>query len=242
MRRGTSSAGLRGDARFLVCYVGIMGPQDGVDRLLRAAHHFVYVLGRRDTRFGLLGYGDSLLQLRRQATELGLDPWVVFTGRVSQEEIHRWLSSAHIGVTPDPRNEFNDRSTMNKTLEYMAHEVPVVASDLTETRRSAGGAAIYVDDEVAMAEAIATLLDDPARRKELGHRGRARIEGDLSWRHQAPRLVRAYRSLIRLTDDQGRQSPKPSENQAGPEGHALGTDEAKPVVASRSRRGLGGAE
>ncbi|WP_233507509.1 glycosyltransferase family 4 protein, partial [Jiangella anatolica] len=205
MRRGEPHPELRGGREFLVCYIGIMGPQDGVDRLLDAAAHYVHVLGRTDTRFALLGYGDSLDDLRAQCTRLGLDEWVTFTGRVDQAELGRWLSTADVGVTPDPPCEFNHRSTMNKTLEYMAHEVAVVATDLRETMRCAGPAAEYVPDgdPVVMAKTIAMLLDDPNRRARMGATGRQRIETELAWQLQARDYVALYNGLLDVTSNGG---------------------------------------
>ncbi|MFJ3403645.1 glycosyltransferase family 4 protein [Promicromonospora sp. NPDC090134] len=194
MRRGDPEPGARDLGKHLVCYVGIMGSQDGVDRLLAAIEHVVRVRGRTDVRFALLGFGDALEGLRADCTRRGLDLWVHFTGRVDHVAIGRWLSSADLGVTPDPPNEFNDRSTMNKTLEYMAHELPVVATDLTETRRSAGDAGRYVagSDPAAFGDAILEILDDPDRARRMGLAGRARIEGELSWRLQAETYVRVF--------------------------------------------------
>ncbi|NYF99023.1 glycosyltransferase family 4 protein [Janibacter cremeus] len=197
MKRGGQHPTLRRSRKHLICYVGIMGPQDGVDNLLVAIDCFVHHLGRRDTHFALLGFGDSAAALRDDCTSRGLDPWVTFTGRVDHEEISRWLSTADIGVTPDPPNEFNHRSTMNKTLEYMAHEVPVVAVDLRETRRCADDAAVYVSgtDRLEAAQAMSDLLDDPVRREHMGRRGRARIEGELAWRTQAREYVQVFDAL-----------------------------------------------
>lgn len=197
MKRGDEHAELRGGKAHLVCYVGIMGPQDGVGALLAAIDAYVHGLGRQDARFALLGFGDSLEDLQAESTIRGLDPWVTFTGRVDHEELGRWLSTADVGVTPDPQNEFNHRSTMNKTLEYMAHEVPVVATDLRETRRCAGEAADYVsgNDPMETARAIASLLDDPARRAEMGRIGRTRIENELAWSLQARAYVGVFDDL-----------------------------------------------
>jgi glycosyltransferase involved in cell wall biosynthesis len=107
------------------------------------------------------------------------------------------LSTADIGLSPDPKNPLNDVSTMNKTMEYMAFELPVVAFDLVETRVSAGGAAVYAEpnriDEYA--RAIVELLDDEPRRKEMGQLGRLRIEHELAWPHQAPSYVGVYDRL-----------------------------------------------
>lgn len=197
MRRTVEHPELRGGFPHLVCYVGIMGPQDGVDALLAAIDAYVHELDRQDARFVLLGFGDSLEDLRAECSRRGLDRWVTFTGRVDHEELGRWLSTADLGVTPDPQNEFNHRSTMNKTLEYMAHEMAVVATDLEETRRCAADAAVYVsgDDPTETAHAIAELLDDPDRRREMGRAGRVRIETELAWSIQARAYVGVFDEL-----------------------------------------------
>lgn len=198
MRAGEPDPELCHGPDHLVCYVGIMGPQDGVASLVDSIEAFVFDLDRRDTHFALLGFGECLDELQAACTERGLDEWVTFTGRVEHEEISRWLSSAHVGVTPDPLTPFNDCSTMNKTLEYMAHGVPVVATDLKETRRCAGGAAVYVsgDDPVESAQAISDLLDAPGLRLQMGLIGRYRIEHDLSWDDQARNYVATLDALM----------------------------------------------
>lgn len=197
MRRQEPDLALKHGREHLVCYLGIMGPQDGVDRLLGAVDHYVNALGRSDAHFALMGFGDCLADLRAQCTALGLDDHVTFTGKVGPPEIARWLSTADLGVTPDPVNDFNDKSTMNKTLEYMAYELPVIGFDLTENRWSAGEAALVVedDDDAALARGIAELLDDPQRRARMGAAGRKRIEETLHWSAQAEAYVRVFSRL-----------------------------------------------
>jgi len=199
MRREEPNVPLRHGKRFLVCYLGIMGPQDGVDRLLGAIDHYVHVLGREDTHFGLLGFGDCLEEYQAQCRQLGLSDYVTFTGKVGPVEISEWLSTADLGVTPDPKCDFNDKSTMNKTLEYMAYELPVVGFDLIENRRSAGDAGLHVaeNDDAALAAAIVELLDDPDRRVWMGTVGRKRIEDSLRWSAQEPAYLDVFRSLQR---------------------------------------------
>ncbi len=197
MYRGEPVPELRHGRAHLVCYLGIMGPQDGVDRLLGAIDVLVHTLGRTDVHFGLLGFGDCLEELRETVRRRELDDVVTFTGRADAGVIHEWLSTADLGVTPDPPNRFNDLSTMNKTLEYMAHELPVVSFALTENSRSAGEAGLVVDDDdEALATAIADLLDDPDRRRAMGKVGRARIESQLSWQSQVGTYVGVFDRLL----------------------------------------------
>jgi asparagine synthase (glutamine-hydrolysing) len=175
-----------------------MGPQDGVDLALRAAAELKHA-GRDDVQFVFMGKGDSTEELRELAIELDIDDRVVFTGRVPDDVVSEVLSTADLGLCPDPLNPLNDVSTMNKTMEYMAFELPVVAFDLKETRVSADRAAVYVRpiDVRAYADAIADLLDDPERREQMGRWGRKRIVDVLAWTHQAPRYVGAYDRLTR---------------------------------------------
>jgi len=198
MRRGATHPELRQGRSHLCCYLGVMGPQDGVDLALQAAAHFIHVLGRDDCHFAILGGGDCWPQLRELVDELGLDGYVTMPGRVTDEELFAYLSTAEIGLSPDPFNPLNDVSTMNKTMEYMAFELPVVAFDLKETRVSAGNAGLYVpsNDVAAYARAIADLIDDPDRRHRMGALGRKRVEGVLAWEHQAPRYVGVYEQLV----------------------------------------------
>jgi glycosyltransferase involved in cell wall biosynthesis len=200
MRPGSAVPALRAGRQHLVAYLGIMGPQDGVDGVLRVAERVVRHHGRTDVRFALLGFGDCLEDLRKQCTELGLDDYVEFTGRVGPTEIGRYLSTAAVGLSPDPLSPLNDVSTMNKTMEYMAYGLPVVAYRLTETVVSGGECAVYIEpgDETGFADTLVDLLDDPDRRAALGAAGRHRAERDLDWRPQAAAYVSVFDGLFGL--------------------------------------------
>ena len=174
-----------------------MGPQDGVDIVVRAADVVVHRLGRDDIAFTLIGKGDCFDELVALRDELGLAGHVEFTGRAPDELVGRILSTADVGLSPDPKNPLNDVSTMNKTMEYMAFELPVVAFDLRETRVSAGDAGVYVEpnDVHKYAAAIVALMDDEPRRAMLGKLGRARVEQELAWDHQARAYLGVYRRV-----------------------------------------------
>ncbi len=189
---------LRKGKPHLCCYLGVMGPQDGVDLLIRAVDVIVHRLGRTDCQFAVLGFGDCEAELRQLSSDLGLDDWVVFTGRADDRMITEYLSTADLGISPDPRNDFNNRSTMNKVLEYMAMGLPVVAFDLDETRVSAADAGEYAvpNDVEALARSIIGLLDDSSRREDMGRRARERIDLELGWEHQAPRYTGVYDGLL----------------------------------------------
>lgn len=125
-------ARLRRGREHLVAYIGVMGPQDGVDIVLKLADIVVNKLGRHDTAFTIMGSGDCFNDLVAMRDRLGLQDVVEFTGRVPDETVAAVLSTAAVGISPDPKNSFNDLSTMNKTMEYMAFALPVIAFDLRD--------------------------------------------------------------------------------------------------------------
>jgi glycosyltransferase involved in cell wall biosynthesis len=198
LRRGPAYPELRRGRRYLVAYIGVMGPQDGVDNVVRAADVVVNQLGRDDIAFTLIGSGDCFDGLVALREELGLAGHVEFTGRVPDELVTRILSTADAGLSPDPLNPLNDLSTMNKTMEYMAFELPVVAFDLRETRISSGEAGVYVQPNNVheYAKAIVELMDDEPRRLKLGTLGRERVERELAWSYQERAYLGVYRRVL----------------------------------------------
>lgn len=188
---------LRRGKRYLAAYVGVMGPQDGVDYALRALAHLRHDLGRDDLHTIFMGSGDSYDDMVALRTELGLDDCVEFPGRVPDEFLQRCLSTADVCLSPDPKNPLNDVSTMNKVVEYMAMGRPIVSFDLVEARVSAGEAAVYApaDDESVFAKLLNELLEDPGRRSEMGATGRARVDDQLSWAVSKRNLIDFYDRL-----------------------------------------------
>jgi glycosyltransferase involved in cell wall biosynthesis len=194
LRRGPADPAHRRGRRFLAAYIGVMGPQDGVDIVVRAADIVVRELGRDDIAFTLIGSGDCFNDLVTLRDELGLAGHVEFTGRAPDELVTTILSTADVGLSPDPKNPLNDLSTMNKSMEYMAFELPVVAFDLRETRVSCGDAAVYVKPNGVRdyAEAIVQLMDDEPKRALLGKLGRTRVEQELAWSYQEHAYLDVY--------------------------------------------------
>ncbi|KND28094.1 glycosyltransferase family 4 protein [Streptomyces acidiscabies] len=185
----------------LLCYLGVMGPQDGVDYALRALAKLRDECGRDDWHAVFVGGGDTFDAMVELSRTLGLTGQVEFTGRIPDADLARYLSSADVCLSPDPHNPLNDVSTMNKVLEYMVMGRPIVSFELREARVSAGDAAVYApaNDESAFAKLIVELLDDPERRARMGAVGRERIGGPLAWRNSQTALLAAYAAASRST-------------------------------------------
>lgn len=193
----------KGDARFLCCWVGVMGAlDDGVDLALEAVSHLVHNLARRDCHFVFIGDGEAFSDMEALAVRLDISPFVTFTGWVPQPVVFEYLASADLGLQPDPKTERTDQATAIKTMEYMAFGLPVVAFDVNETRESAAGAAAYArdNDPTSFAALIAELLADPERRAVMGRLGRDRVENELAWDHQKLDYVGVFDRLVASKD------------------------------------------
>jgi glycosyltransferase involved in cell wall biosynthesis len=190
---------LKNGRRYLVGYVGVMGRQEGIDGLLSCVQHIVQDMKRTDIQFGLVGGGTELAAMRRLAEQLGVADYVTFTGRVPDEDLLAVLNTAEVCVNPDVANDMNDKSTMNKIMEYMALGKPIVQFDLTEGRVSAQDASLYArrNDPIDMARKLVALLDDAELRQRMGAAGLERVKTVLAWEHEAPRLLAAYEELFK---------------------------------------------
>ena len=183
---------------YLLAYIGVMGVQDGVEYALYALNELINKRNRQDIGLVLMGNGDQLPLLKTLTHDLYLNDHVHFTGWVEKHDLLSYLSVSTIGLSPDPSNQLNDRSTMLKTMEYMAMGLPVVAFDLPETRYSAADAALYaipnrIED---FADKIEILLDNAALRQDMGNYGRKRVEDELSWNQTKKHLLNAYQKIL----------------------------------------------
>jgi glycosyltransferase involved in cell wall biosynthesis len=180
----------------LISYLGIMGPQDGVDHALRALAALRAM--REDWHAVFVGDGDALPAMRALADELALGDHVEFAGWRGDDDIRLILSSSDVCLAPDPPSPLNDVSTMIKIPEYMALGRAVASYALPESRVSAGDSALYAapGDPDSLGRCVAELLDDPARRERMGAMARERIETQLSWQHSEGALLAAYARVL----------------------------------------------
>ena len=184
----------------MVGYVGVMGEQEGIDLLIDAVDHIVREKKREDIQFVLVGGGPALDDLKKLTARKGLADFITFTGRAPDKDLFEVLSTMDIGVNPDRVNAMNDKSTMNKIMEYMSLGKAMVQFDVTEGKFSARDASLYArpNDAVDMADKICELIDDPDRRDEMGAYGRKRVVEELNWQHQIDPLLAAYKQALDL--------------------------------------------
>ena len=195
---GPGNRSYRQGAKTVLGYVGVIGQQEGMDLLVLAAEHLIRKLDKRDVHFVIVGFGPTLEEVKADVKARGLERYFTFTGALFGENMLAALNAIDIGVSPDPKNAMNDISTMNKVMEYMTLEKPVVQFYLTEGRASAAEASVYAraNDPQDFAAKIAWLIDQPEEARKMGEIGRKRVLENLSWQHSVPPLLAAYERVF----------------------------------------------
>jgi len=182
--------------KYMVGYLGVIGQQEGVEYILECAK---YIKERENNVFwGIVGGGPNLEAVKQKAKTMGLEDCMEFTGRVNDQQMLDYLNTAEVCVNSDTYNSMNDKSTMNKILEYMALGKPIVQFDLTEGRYSAQEASLYAErnNPIDMAEKIIYLLNNSEARRKMGEYGRQRVINELSWEHTSKALLIGYEKLF----------------------------------------------
>jgi len=188
------NAKLKHGMKYLLSYVGMMGPQEGIDILLRAIRDLVVVHGRNDFHVRIMGGGTVLGSMKEYATELGIENRVTFTGSVDYSQVMEGIASADLCLCPDPKTPLSDKCSLVKAVEYMSLGRAFVAFDLEEVHLFAADAGIFArpNDEADFAAKIDDLLSNEDRRTCMGKVGRERVMEKLAWEHSKTTLYAAY--------------------------------------------------
>ena len=180
----------------VVLYIGLMAASDNINVIIEAAKKIVFIHGRKDIKFLLVGDGYARNSLEELTNEENLNDYVEFLGLVDYESVKEFLYIADVCVAPDTPNGLNEYLTLVKILEYLKAGKTFVSFDLHETRVIAGEAGLYAKNIDDYAEKILYLLDNPEKAKEMGAIGKERINRNFLWKHSEERLINLYSKLL----------------------------------------------
>jgi len=179
-----------------VLYVGPHEPRKGLMCLLEA----IAVLRGKgiDVHLVTVGKGSQLPDLMLHSRRLGISDITEFRGYLDDPDDTKLplvYSGADIFVLPSFREGFGF-----VLVEAMASGLPVIATAISAIPEVVGDAGLLVPpgDPGALAEALRKLILDPAKRVELGRRGRQRVEDVFAWDKAISRILSTYQEAIRL--------------------------------------------
>jgi glycosyltransferase involved in cell wall biosynthesis len=188
----------RTHGKILIAYLGNMARERGTGNLLRSLYHLEHDFGYQDWCCVLIGSPDPSQSLEDMADELGIRDRLWFPGYLPNEKWMSIIAAVDICVDPGPVNSINRISTTNKMMNYMALAKPVVVFDMPERRYTGEDTVLYAkeNDDIDFARQIALLISDPDLRRDLGEKGRKRIESQLALSYQRDLLIHLYTRVI----------------------------------------------
>ena len=152
-------------------------------------------LAREKWRWVVAGAGPFRGRLERAVADAGIAPNVQFAGRVSDADLHAWYEAADLFVHP---TLYEGSSLV--TLEAMAHRRACVVTRAgglpDKVKNGVNGWIVEPGDPSTLAAAISGALDNPLRLMEMGHAGRAIVEGEFSWTTLVERTLDLYSELL----------------------------------------------
>jgi glycosyltransferase involved in cell wall biosynthesis len=160
---------------------GTIVPRYGVHTALAALPQIRAAVPR--VRLVIAGDGEARPGLERLAADLGVQDLVEWTGFLPWPALWARLRTVDLGLVPIVGDIYGHLMLPNKLFDYVAAGVPVVASDLETLRTYLGDDCVaYVppDDAAALARRVIALHADPAARRHLAARARARL-AELGW-------------------------------------------------------------
>jgi glycosyltransferase involved in cell wall biosynthesis len=180
------------DGQKLVFFVGRMTPEKGAQVLLEAMPKVLAEY--HDARFVVVGKGGFLPDLKRRAHELGVAPYVYFTGFVSDEDLLKLYQVIDVAVFPSLYEPFGIVA-----LEGMAAEVPVVVADTgglgSIVEHAKSGITTFTGDANSLAWGILEVLKNGDYAQWLATNGRKRVVEVFNWEKIATQTAAIYERI-----------------------------------------------
>lgn len=182
--------------RELVCFVGYLRAEKGVEYLLEAFRH----LNTRGTQLCIVGDGPLRQSLIAQAAQLGILEQCLFVGEQPHQQIPLWISAADCVVMPSLSEGFP-----TIVAETMLCRVPIIATPVggipEVIRNRDTGLLVPCRDPAALRVALDSLLSDPQAAAKLADNAYALAQSSLTWQANAQQMLDVYENTVRRYEE-----------------------------------------
>lgn len=186
------------EGKFVCSYVGTIGMAHGLEVVVRAAR-ILQEQGRTDIAFLIVGDGARRSELEQLAAQEGVQQHVIFTGRMSRDQMPTVLASSDACLVHLRKTELFETVVPSKIFETMAMGRPIVMGVRGESREivKAAGAAIEMEpeSETDLVNGLLKLADDAAFRESLSHSARAYVLEHYDRSQQAAKMRKVFEEL-----------------------------------------------
>ncbi len=184
--------------RKYITFTGGMEVNDGMQLIPLAAQKIVKTYP--DSFFMLVGEGKGVNQLIQLVKDLHLMDHFVFRGWIDHFEIPKVLSQSKVGLITSLKGPATDFSSPLRSYEYMASELPFVASNLDGTleqvEESQAGVIFESGNAEDLARAVIKLLGDERLCRSLGRNGRRYVTRFCNWAQNMEKICDVSETLV----------------------------------------------
>lgn len=185
--------------KIVLGFIGSFYAYEGLPLLLEALPKIIEK--QPLTRLLLVGGGPQEQLIKQKTKELGLDEYVIFTGRVAHDQVQDYYNQVDIFVYPRLSMRLTDLVTPLKPLEAMAQGRLVIASDVGGhkelIRDNETGRLFKANDPEALAAAVLSLLNQAQQWEKLRVAGRLYVEQERNWTRSASHYKNIYAQLVK---------------------------------------------
>jgi glycosyltransferase involved in cell wall biosynthesis len=195
IRKSEPISSIKNMNKNILCYLGSINNQDGVDNLIVILSKIVHQHNNYCFKLLILGDGDYLYKIKELAKELNVLEHIIFAGYVKNtKKLCRYLSSADIFVDAAFDTFYNANSTFIKHMEYMVFEKPIVSFDLKETKVSLEDGGIFIPNNNTglFAKKLIEISHNNSNVFVDIHKKRIK---ELSWKNVSKPLIKAYNDI-----------------------------------------------
>ncbi|MCB1667805.1 MAG: glycosyltransferase, exosortase A system-associated [Pseudomonadales bacterium] len=180
-------------------FIGSFYAYEGIPLLLDALPEMV--TANRNIRLLLVGGGPQESLIKQKIDQLGLQDYVVMTGRVPHTEVQDYYNLVDIFIYPRLSMRLTDLVTPLKPLEAMAQGKLVLASDVGGhhelIRDGSNGRLFKADCARSLAKSVADMLQCRDGWPEMRKAGRSYVENERNWRNSVSRYQQVYGGLCK---------------------------------------------
>lgn len=182
----------------IILYQGAVNIGRGLELMIKSLPHI------KNAKLWVIGNGDILSDLKHLVVDLKLENRVIFFGRIRLDDLWKYTSKAHIGISLEEDLGLNYRYALpNKIFDYIQSRVPMVVSDLPEMSRLVEKYQIGEVLRSRTPEALAHLIENMKSNNEFMKNVNQKLElaaRELCWQREEEKLTMLYRQAFELVN------------------------------------------
>jgi glycosyltransferase involved in cell wall biosynthesis len=186
--------------RFTLIYIGGLGPIRGLEMAIEALSNIIRHIPQ--AHLLVIGKGEKKPILERLAKQHNVINNVTFKGWIDFQDLPQYLACSKVGIIPHLSTDHTNTTIPNKLFDYMAFELPVIASDTAPMKRiieqEKCGVVFEAGNPESYVSAVLRVFND--HKKSFGMNGTQSVARTYNWKKDEVVLLKVIHDLEKSLD------------------------------------------